>query len=88
MSRANQSGRLEVRRALQELRRRTAASLQEFNAAVPHASWLRRSEIERFTVDLLRVAERAPQRRRFTALGAIKYVQSWIARVGSAARLS
>jgi len=76
----NQSEHPEVRRALKGLRSSTAASLQAFNNAVPHASWLRRSEIERFTVDLLWSAERAPQRRRPTPLGRIRNAFSWITR--------
>lgn len=63
MNRTDRSGHSEVRRALKDLRARTAANLRAFNSAVPHASWLRRSEIERFTGDLSWSAERAPQRR-------------------------
>ena len=86
MNRAAQSRQREVRRALKDLRTRTAASLRAFNDAVPHASWLRRSEIERFVVDLLWAAERAPQRRRPTLLGKIQNAISWITRVKTAAR--
>jgi hypothetical protein len=86
MNRAEQSGHREVRRALRDLRTRTAASLRAFNDAVPHASWLRRSEIERFTVDLLRAAERAPQRRRSAPLGKIMNAYAWITRARTAAR--
>ena len=86
MSCTDQFGHREVRRALKDLRSRTAASLRAFNDAVPHASWLRRSEIERFTVDLLWAAERAPQRRRPTALGKVMNAFSWITRLRTAAR--
>jgi hypothetical protein len=87
MNRTDQPGHREVRRALKDLRTRTAASLRAFNDAVPHASWLRRSEIERFTVDLLWAAERAPRRRRPTPLGNIINAFSWITRARTAARL-
>jgi hypothetical protein len=86
MSCTDQSGHREVRRALKDLHTRTAASLQAFNDAVPHASWLRRSEIERFTVNLLWAAERAPQRRRLTPLGKIKNAFFGITRIRTAAR--
>ena len=85
MSRTEQSGHREVGRALRDLRTRTAASLKAFNDAVPHASWLRRSEIERFTSDLLRAAERAPQRRRPKPLGKIMKAFSWINWIRTAA---
>ncbi len=84
MNGSDQTGHREVERALKDLRTRTAANLQAFNDAVPNASWLRRSEIERFTVDLLRAAERAPQRRRPTPLGNIRNAFSWIRRVRTA----
>jgi hypothetical protein len=87
MNSIDQFGHPEVRRALKDLRTRTAASLKAFNDAVPHASWLRRSEIERFTVDLLWAAERAPRRRRPIPLGNIKNAFSWITRARTAARL-
>jgi hypothetical protein len=86
MNCTDQSGHRDVRQALKDLRTRTAASLQTFNDAVPHASWLRRSEIERLTIDLLWAAERAPRRRRLTHLGNIKKAFSWITRVKTAAR--
>jgi hypothetical protein len=86
MSRRDQSGHSEVRQALKDLRTHTAASLQAFNDAVPHASWLRRSEIERFTVDLLWAAEGAPRRRRRTPLAKIKNAFSWITRIRTAAQ--
>jgi hypothetical protein len=86
MNRTDQYGHREVRRALRDLHSRTAASLMAFNDAVPHASWLRRSEIERFTVELLWAAEHAPQRRRPTPLGMIKNVLSWIERARGAAQ--
>ena len=75
----------EVRRALEDLRTRTAASLQAFNDEVPYGSWLRRSEIKRLTVDLLQAAERVPQRRGSTPFGKIKNAFSWITRVRTAA---
>jgi hypothetical protein len=81
MNGSDQTGHREVERALKDLRTRTAANLQAFNDAVPNASWLRRSEIERFTVDLLRAAERAPQRRRSIPRGNIRNAFSWIRRV-------
>ena len=77
-----QPGHREVRRALKDLRARTDASLRSFNEAVPHASWLRRSEIERFTVDLLWAAEWAPRRRQFSPLGKFKYAFSSRVRSG------
>ena len=70
----------EVQRALKDLGTRTAANLQSFNDAVPHASWLRRSEIELLTAGLLRAAKQAPQRRQLTPLGNIKNAFSWISR--------
>jgi hypothetical protein len=72
MNSIKQSATPEVGRALQELRIRTAANLRAFNDAVPHASWLKRSEIERFTDDLLRAAQQAPQKRELTAFGRIR----------------
>lgn len=86
MNGSEQSGYPEVRRALKELRSSTAASLRAFNRAVPHASWFRRSEIERITFDLLWSAERAPQRRRPTLLGKIRNAFSWITRARRTAR--
>ena len=83
----DQGGHQEVERALKDLHTRTAANLQAFNDAVPHASWLRRSEIERFTVDLLRSTEWAPQRRRLTPLGNIRKALSWFTQVRMASRL-
>jgi len=88
MNYTDQSGHREVRRALKELRSSTAASLQAFNDAAPHASWLRRSEIERLTADLMWAAERAPRRRRPTPLGKILNAFSWITRTRTAARFS
>jgi hypothetical protein len=88
MNGTDQSGQPEVRQALSDLRTRTATSLQTFNNDVPHASWLRRSEIERLTVDLLWAAERAPRRRRPTPLGQIINAFSWITRVRTVARFS
>jgi hypothetical protein len=88
MKRTDQSGHREVRRAMKDLRTRTASNLRAFNDAVPHASWLRRSEIEGLTFDLLWAAERAPQRREPTPLGMIKNALSWIARVRTATRFS
>lgn len=85
MNRTEQSGHPDVRRASNDLHTRTAASLQAFNDAVPYAFWLRRSEIERFTVNLLWATELAPQRRRHTRLGKIIIAFSWITRVRTAA---
>jgi hypothetical protein len=87
MNSTEQGGRQEVGRALKDLQIRTAKNLRAFNDAVPNASWLRRSEIERFTVDLLRSTEWAPQRRRSMAFGSIKKAFSWVTRVGKASRL-
>lgn len=81
MNCVDQDSHQEVGRALKHLRIRTTENLQAFNDAVPNASWLRRSEIERFTVDLLRSAELAPQRRRPIALGNIAKALSWITQV-------
>jgi len=78
MNYKNQGGHQEVERALKDLRTRTAANLKAFNDTVPNGCWLRRSEIERFTIDLLRSAERAPQRRRPIPLGNIRNAFSWI----------
>ena len=83
----DQGGHQEVERALKDLHTRTAANLQAFNDAVPNASWLRRSEIERFTEDLLRSTEWAPQRRRSTPLGNIRKALSWFTQVRMASRL-
>jgi hypothetical protein len=88
MKRTDQSRHREVRQALKDLRTRTAANLRAFNNAVPYESWLRRSEIEGLSVDLLWAAERAPQRRGPTPLGMIKNALSWIARVRTATRFS
>ncbi len=86
MNHADHSDHREVRQALKDLRTRTAASLLAFNDGVPYASWLRRSEIESFTAELLWAAERAPQRRRPTPLEKIKNVISWIRRARTSAR--
>ena len=85
MSSIKQSESPGVRRALQELRIRTTANLRAFNDAVPHASWLRRSEIERFTDDLLRAAQQAPQRHQLTPFGRIRNAFSRVTRVRTAA---
>jgi hypothetical protein len=87
MNGSDQTGHREVERALKDLRTRTAANLQAFNDAVPNASWLRRSEIERFTVDLLQSAEWAPRRPRPIPVGNIRNAFSWITRVRIASRL-
>jgi hypothetical protein len=47
---------------------------------VPHASWLRRSEIERFTVNLLSATEGAPRRRQSNLPGSLKNALCRIAR--------
>ena len=83
MNGSDQTGHREVERALKDLRTRTAANLQAFNDAVPNASWLRRSEIENFTVDLMRAAEQAPRRRRLAFLGNTRHTFAWIRRVGT-----
>ena len=86
MTNSDEAEHPEVRRALKDLHTRTAASLRAFNDAVPYASWLRRSEIDRFTVDLLWAAERAPQRRQPTSLRMIKKAFSWSTRSRRALR--
>lgn len=68
MNSLGQAGHGEIRRALNELRTRTASNLEAFNDAVPYASWLRRREIESFTADLMRAAKRPPQRRQLVFL--------------------
>jgi hypothetical protein len=85
MNRKGRSGNRDVQLALQELRSRTAASLRAYNDAVPYASWLRRSEIERFTTDLSKLTERASQWRRPAGFARIKRALCWIARGGKAA---
>lgn len=76
-----------MRQAMQNLRRSTAENLRTFNDAVPFADRLRRSEMKRFTVDLLWATKRAPQRRWPTLFGKIGNAYSWIKRVKGAARL-
>lgn len=85
MNFTDQSQHQGVQRALNDLRTRTAANLQAFNDAVPYHSWLRRSEIENITINLLRTARLAPQRRRPATVWKIKHAISWIRRVGTAA---
>ena len=87
MNSTDPGGRQEVERALNDLHIRTAENLRAFNDAVPNASWLRRSEIERFTEDLLRSTEWAPQRRRSTPLGNIRKALSWFTQVRMTSRL-
>ena len=87
MNSADPTGGREVQQALSELRTRTAASLQAFNDAVPYTSWLRRSEIERFTSDLLQSAETAPRRRRLALPERIPSVIAWITRIKTPAWL-
>lgn len=87
MNGSHHSGHEEVLRALKDLHTHTAANLQAFNHAVPHASWLRRSEIERLTSDLLYAAERAPHKRRYTSFGKMMVAFSRIPWVRAAARL-
>ncbi len=67
-----------VRQALRNLSTQITGNLNAFNDAVPHASWLRRSEIDRFTADLLRATERAPQQRAPFAM--IRGAFSWATR--------
>lgn len=59
------------RLALETLQSHTADNLQAFNNSVPHASWLRRSEIKRFTSDLILATESAPVIRQTGSLGRI-----------------
>lgn len=77
----------ETRQALQDLRSSTAANLRAFNDAVPYASRLSRSEMKRFTVDLLWSTKRAPQRRWPSLLGKIANTLSWIKRARAASQL-
>jgi hypothetical protein len=86
MTATEQSPGVAMRQALQELRQSTAANLQAFNEAAPHASRLRRNEIKRFTVDLLWAVKRAPKRRAPSLFGKIGNVFSWITRANRAAR--
>lgn len=87
MNRADPTEGRKVQQALSELRTRTAANLQAFNDAVPYTSWLRRSEIERFTSELQRSTETAPRRRRFALPKRLPSVFAWITRIKTAARL-
>jgi hypothetical protein len=88
MSTTNQLGSPEMRQALADLRSSTAASLRAFNGTVPYACRLRRSEMDRFTMDLLWAAETAPQRRWPSFFGRIVNTASWIRRARAAAQLS
>jgi len=81
MNTSDSAGGREVKHALSELRARTATSLQAFNDAVPYTSWLRRSEIERFTSELMRAAETAPRRRRLAWPNRIPDVIAWFVRI-------
>ncbi len=77
----------ETRQALQHLRSSTADSLRAFNDAVPIASRLRRSEMKRFTIDLLWSTKRAPQRRWPSLLGKMANTLSWVRRARAASQL-
>lgn len=77
----------ETRQALQDLRGSTAANLRAFNNAVPFASRLSRSEMKRFTVDLLWSTKRAPQRRWPSLLGKVANTVSWLRRAKAASQL-
>lgn len=77
----------DIRQALVDLRSRTESSLRLFNNAVPHALWLRRSEIDRLTTELVWAAQKAPQRRRPTPLGQIRNALSWVGRLKASARV-
>ena len=88
MSTTNQLGSPELRQALADLRSSTAANLRAFNGTVPYECRLRRSEMDRFTVDLLWAAETAPQRRWPSFIGRISNILSWIRRARAAAQLS
>jgi hypothetical protein len=69
MSGSYQSEHQDVSRALKILHTRTTANLQEYNNAVPHAFWLRRSEIALLTNDILYAAKRTPRKRQFASFG-------------------
>lgn len=77
----------ETHQALIDLRSRTESSLRLFNTAVPHALWLRRSEIDGLTTELVWAAQKAPHRRRPTPLGQIKNALSWVRRLKASARV-
>ncbi|MEO3431358.1 hypothetical protein AAFN88_21050 [Pelagibius sp. CAU 1746] len=87
MTNREQPERREMRQALQDLRSSTAANLRAFNDAVPYASRISRSEMKRFTVDLLWSTKRAPQRRWPSLLGKIANTLSWIKRARAASQL-
>ena len=87
MTNRNQTACRETRLALQGLRSSTAANLRAFNNAAPYASRLSRSEMKRFTVDLLWSTKRAPQRRWPSLLGKMVNTLSWIRRARAASQL-
>ena len=87
MTNGDQLVRREARQALQDLRSSTAANLRAFNNAVPYAFRLSRSEMKRFTADLLWSTKRAPQRRWPSLLGKIANTVSWIRRARAASQL-
>jgi hypothetical protein len=86
MNGSYQSEHQDVLRALKTLHSRTIANLQEFNNAVPHASWLRRSEIALLTNDLLYAAKRTPRKRQFASFGKMMVAFSRFAWVRAAVR--
>lgn len=71
MSKLESFDERDKRLALETLQSHTANNLQAFNDSVPHASWLRRSEIKRFTSDLLLATQSAPVIRQSSSLGRI-----------------
>lgn len=87
MTNKEQPARHETQLALQDLRSSTAANLRTFNNAVPHAFRLSRSEMKRFTLDLLWSTKRAPQRRGPSLRGKIANTLSWIRRARAASQL-
>jgi hypothetical protein len=82
-----QSADADIHQTLLDLRSRTETSLRLFNNTVPHASWLRRSEIDRLTSDIVWAVAKAPQRRRPTPFGQIKNALSWVGRLKASARV-
>ena len=87
MTSKTRSADAEIHQALIDLRSRTESSLRLFNNAVPHATWLRRSEIDRLTADMVWAVEKAPLRRRPTPWGQIKNALSWVGRLKASARV-
>jgi hypothetical protein len=77
----NRTEHLEIERALRDLHNRITENLQAFNKTVPHNCWLRRSEIESITANLIRTAKLAPRRRKQKTVWKIMHAFSWIRRV-------